>query len=215
MPGGGLQRGTTVVVDGTSGATSLSIALAGAATDAGSWVAVVGMRSLGLAAVGELGVGFERLALVEDPSPVQWAPVVAALLDGFDLVLARPPQRVSPGDGRRLRARARERGAVLVQLPDPNRPVVPDARRPVVPRAFGGEAAELVIEVVGSEWFGLGEGFGSLRSRRLEVEVTARRSGAPKRHRLWLPNADGNIALADEAPVVDLHHRRSGLRTVS
>ena len=92
LPASGLRRGTTVAVDarpGVAGATSLALAVAAGASQAGSWVAAVGLGSLGLVAASELGVAFERLVLVADPGRERagWASVVAALVDGFDVVL--------------------------------------------------------------------------------------------------------------------------------
>ncbi|HEX8805212.1 MAG TPA: hypothetical protein VF743_13490, partial [Acidimicrobiales bacterium] len=48
LPGGALRRGTVVAVDagpGAGGTTSLALALAAGPSQAGSWVAVVGLRS--------------------------------------------------------------------------------------------------------------------------------------------------------------------------
>src|SRR5690606_14054535 len=70
LPGAGLRRGATVAVGarpGVTGATSLALALAAGASQAGSWVAAVGLGSLGLVAAAELGVSLERLVLVADP----------------------------------------------------------------------------------------------------------------------------------------------------
>ena len=110
----GLVRGTTVAVDGESGVTSLALALAAGPSQEGSWVAAVGVPWLGLGAAAECGVALERLAVVSAPERSEWATVVAALVDAIDVVLVCPPQRVAMGDARRLAARARERGAVLL-----------------------------------------------------------------------------------------------------
>jgi len=48
------------------------------------------MPDLGLLAAYELGVDLERLALVPEPGP-DWPQVVAALLDGIDVVVVAPP----------------------------------------------------------------------------------------------------------------------------
>src|ERR1044071_2615739 len=82
FPWGGLRRGTTVSVRGS---TSLLFALLAPPTDTGSWAALVGMPDLGLRAAAELGVAVDRLALVRHPGRNLPA-VVAALLDGMDLV---------------------------------------------------------------------------------------------------------------------------------
>ncbi len=115
FPEGGLRRGSIVTVEGGPGATSLALALGAAASASGSWVAGVGLVSPGLLAAAEVGVALERVVVAQAP-PHTWATVVAALLDAVDLVWAGLPPRVSAGDARRLAARARERGSVLVPL---------------------------------------------------------------------------------------------------
>src|SRR2546430_11276252 len=78
-----------------------------------SWCAVVGMPTLGLVAAAEFGIALDRLALVPDPGP-EWPTVVAALLDGVDVVVAAPPGPVAAPLAGRLAARARQRGSVLL-----------------------------------------------------------------------------------------------------
>jgi hypothetical protein len=110
----GLQRGIAVAVtaDASGGATTLALALASGVSGAGGWVAAVGMPGLGLAASDSLGVSLERLVLV-DCRPVLTAQVVASLVDGFALILVGAGM-LAARDGRRLAARLREQGAVLV-----------------------------------------------------------------------------------------------------
>ena len=69
FPGGGLRRGSTVVVQPgpAPGATTLALALVASASQTGSWCAVVGLPALGLVMAAGLGVSLERLALVPDP----------------------------------------------------------------------------------------------------------------------------------------------------
>lgn len=184
LPEGGLRRGTTATATGATGATSLALALVAGGSQAGSWVAAVGLPALGLAGAAEVGVALPRLVLVAEPRPADWPTVVAALLDAVDLVLVRPSHRVRPTDARRLAARARERGTVLVQAGG---------------RA-GFEGADLRLAVLGATWSGLGEGHGHLRARRLEVEVGGRRELArPRRTGLWLPDEQGRVRLDDPA----------------
>jgi hypothetical protein len=81
--------------------------------------------------------------------------VTAALADVLTVVLVRPPLPPSDGTVARLMARLRERGTTLIVLGQwPN--------------------AEARLEVTRSEWGGLGEGHGYLRSRVLGVGVTSR-----------------------------------------
>ena len=119
LPGGAVQRGTVVAVDGDpgAGATTVALELAAAATAAGEWAAAIELdASLGGLAAGEAGVALERFAVVRRVPPARWAAVVAALLDGVSVVLAEVPAYARVGDARRLLARARERDAVLVAM---------------------------------------------------------------------------------------------------
>ncbi|WP_312871888.1 hypothetical protein [Amycolatopsis acididurans] len=164
LPAGGLRRGSTVVVRGS---TSLLLALLAEATAAGAWAAAVAMPHLGLAAAGESGVELSRFALVPRPG-AEFAPVTAALLDGLDLV-AVAPSDASVSVARRLSARARHRGAVLLSLgPWPG--------------------AEVDLACESAEWSGLEAGYGHLRERRIEVRVAGRGAAArPRFVKLMLP----------------------------
>jgi hypothetical protein len=184
LPRSGLVRGTTVAVEGPLAATSLALALVARASSAGSWVAVVGLPSLGLAAAEGLGLQLERLVVVAPPEPGQWAAVVATLAEGFDVVLAGPPVRTRPQDARRLVARVRERRSVLVQVG------WPPNRWP--------EEPELVLGTSAACWEGIGVGWGHCRARRVAVTVRGRRAaGRPSRAWLWLPGSDGRLQRAD------------------
>jgi hypothetical protein len=173
LPWGGLRRGSTVAV--TPGTSSLVLALLAGAATAGGWSAVVGMPGLGALAAAQAGIALERLALVPDPGP-EWTTVVAALLDGMDLVVVAPPGPVPTRVAGRLAARARQRGSVLL--------------------AYGPwEGAALTLTAGSWEWEGLGAGGGRLRCR--ELTVTARGRGAasrPRRVRVRLPDPAGRLA---------------------
>jgi hypothetical protein len=181
FPEGGIRKGATVAVGPLAGGSSLALCLAAGVTAGGGWAASVGMPSLGLAAAAELGVELRRLALVPRPGD-QWAAVTAALLDGFDLLMLRPPTRVRVADARRLAARARERGTVLVVVDTPGWPESPDIR----------------LSVGRSGWEGLGVGHGCLTGRRVEVAAGGRRVGGRERRRtVWLPDPSGVLAEVD------------------
>jgi hypothetical protein len=176
LPGQGLRRGSTVAV-GRSAA--LALALVAGASAAGSWVAAVGLPDLGIVAAAETGIALERLALVPTPGARAWPTVVAAFLDAVDVVLVRPPARLPAAQARRLAARARERGAVLVPL------------------GAWSEPADLRLAVTASSWHGLGQGHGSLRARQVEVLVAGRgAAGRERRVLLWLPSPSGAITPA-------------------
>ncbi|MDX3657060.1 hypothetical protein PV646_07055 [Streptomyces sp. ID05-26A] len=151
LPWGGLRRGSTVSVGGS---TSLLLALLAGATADGCWAAVVGLPQLGVLAAAELGVAVQRLALVPRPGsdPGQ---VIAALLDGVDLVAVACP--LPPSLARRLTARARQRRAVLI--------------------AFGSWPSadvELTAESVG--WNALDDGAETLRRQQISVRSGGRGS---------------------------------------
>jgi hypothetical protein len=185
----GLRRGTSVQVAGVRdglGSTSLALAVLVGPSAAGSWVAAVGVPSLGLAAAAGFGVELGRVVLVPDagePGGPTWSTAVATLLESVDVVVVRPPRRVPPGEARRLAARARERGSVLVRL-----------------GAAGDwpEAADVTLTVTSTSWEGLGQGDGHLRARRAVVEVGGRRGyDRPRATTLWLPGPGGVL---DSAP---------------
>lgn len=180
--GVGLQRGSTLAVGGTGGALTLTFALVAEAARQGSWVGVVGGPWLGLAAIGESGLPLDRLVLVDQVAASAWPTVVSSMLDGFDIVVLVHPAQAGARDGRRLVARARERGSVLVQV----------GGQP------GPDGADLRLDVVESSWSGIGNGHGHLQSRQATV-VTGGRRGASRerRHRLWLPDADGTCRLVE------------------
>ena len=177
LPEKGIRRGSTLSVESPCGGCSLVLALLAEVTGGGAWAAAVGLPSLGLVAAAEMGVELRRLALVPEPGE-RWPAVVAALLDGFDLIVLRPPGRARAADARRLAARVRERGAVMVLLDDPLWPETPDVR----------------LAVKRSVWEGLGNSYGRLLSRRVEVVAGGRRlAGRERRRWLWLPGAGGAV----------------------
>jgi hypothetical protein len=174
LPDGGLRRGGTLVV---TGSTSLVLALVAEASRDGSWVAVVGMPGVGLLAARQSGVELDRLALVPAPGPD--APIVlAALVDGVDVVVVGPQVALTDADRRRLVSRARDRGAVLLST-----------------SAWAG--AHLVLSASPAGWSGLGAGHGHLRSQRLTV-TRGGRGGAARPHRdeVVLPLGRGTAATA-------------------
>ena len=156
LPAGGVQRGSTVAVDGSpgSGSTTVALTLAAAATSAGEWAAVVDPDgTFGARAAFDAGVTLERCAVVRRVPHDRWATVVAALLDGVALVAAAVPPGLRPGDARRLTARARERATVLVALgPWP-------------------AEASLRLHVAPSAWSGLGAGDGLVATRDVTLHV--------------------------------------------
>lgn len=152
----GLRRGSTTAV---LGSTSLVLAMiAAACTAREAWAAVVGQPSLGLLAAAQTGVALERLAVVPQPG-VDAPTVVAALLDGIDVVVVGPGTHLADADRRRLMARARDRGSVLLATaPWPG--------------------AGTVLTVEGGRWTGVGDGDGRLRAHEVQITRTGRGSSA-------------------------------------
>jgi hypothetical protein len=154
LPGGVLRRGSVVSVEGS---TSLVLALLARASREGGWTAIVGLPHVGVVAASRRGIDLSRLALVPHPG-IEAPTVVAACVDGMDVVVLGPRLSLSDADARRLAARARERGSVLISAgPHPG--------------------THVALRVVGSEWSGLGAGEGRLRSRTVVVARSGRQMG--------------------------------------
>lgn len=172
----GLRRGRVVAVEGS---TSLMLALAAAASAAGSWTAAVGMPALGAVAAARRGLDLARVALVPYPG-AHAAAALGACVDGMDVVLVGPRLALSDSDRRRLAARARERGVVIL--------------------AQGQWAgAHSVLTVTRSLWQGPGAGDGRLRSRDLTVRVAGRHAAGARTVTLML-DQDAPLLAAGSRP---------------
>lgn len=172
LPFGGLRPGSTLSVTGV-GATSLALALVARASRE-SWTAAVGVPTLGLPAAADFGVELDHLVVVPDPAS-QWTPVLAAVVDAFDLVVARPMRISEP---KRLSGRVRERDAVLVVV-------------------GSWQESDLTLHAAGATWHGMGRGYGHLRTRTIDVTVSGRGAASRPRHAtLWLPDLDGQVSPA-------------------
>jgi hypothetical protein len=202
LAAGGLRRGSTVAVAAGVGSTSLLMALLARASGTGAWAGVVGRPELGLVAAAEAGVALERLALVPYPG-ADLVAVVAALLDGLDLVaVAVPDQGVRAADRQRLAARARQRGAVLLPL-----------------GPWPGADAELSCTQV--QWQGVGGseegGVGRLCARRTQVRLRGR-GVAPDGRTVQvllpgaagLPGVDGAAVPTTDAVATPIEGREAG-----
>ena len=194
LPAGGVPHGYVVSVAssalGGSGATSLLLALMSAQPEA--WVAVVGMPDFGALAAAEMGVDLSRLGLIPDPGPDPLQ-VISALADGVDVIAAVSPVEgavgravirsmgLPPARQRVLTGRLRQGGAVLL----------------VVGRWPG---ADLVFTVREVRWSGIGQGYGRLRDRELDVRVAGRRAGAALGATVTLRLRAGRNSVMVEAP---------------
>lgn len=177
LPDGALRRGSVVQVGGSP---ALALALAAAPVRAGAWAACVGLPTLGWSAAATSGWDLSRVVAVEPPVR-RWSAVMASLVDAVDLVLVGPDPAPTATEARRLQARARERGAVLLL-------VGPAAGQGGGVRGGWSGLADVRLEVVGSEWSGIGRGWGHLSAGRLTVECSGRRGAArPRRVQVDLP----------------------------
>ena len=182
----GLRRGSALAVTGDA-ALSMALAVAAAASADGAWLAVVGLPGVGLGAAAGFGVALERLVVIHPG--LAWPAVLGIVVDGFDLVIARPPRSVPLAAWRRASARLRERGGVLLVI-DP-------------PPAF--EVSATIATATGATgstagWIGLEDGAGSLRARTIIASIGGRGAMARvRRSTLCLPGCDGTVQLADLA----------------
>lgn len=185
----GLRRGSTVSV---AGSVSLLLALLSAASADGAWCVLVDLPPISAEAAQDFGVELSRLPLVPATGP-NWVAVVGALLDAFDVVVARAPERLSDSELRKLSARSRQRDTVFMPF------LSGGARWP---------QADLRVAVEPGPWSGIGDGYGRLRSRQVTVTVSGRGEAIRQRSdRLWLPGPDGGVQVIETdrlAPVVEL-----------
>lgn len=196
----GLVRGQTVACVGTA-AVSCALALAAGPTQAGSWVGVVGVPQVGVAAARHLGVVLERtvfVALPEAGSSSERPDLIgalSALVDGVDLVIMarRLVASFSPSVLRRLQARAQSRGAVLLVIGDP-----------------GAVSVDLRLSARAQSWQGIGSGHGHLRRRLVALELDGRRCGRPRQHTVWLPGDQGAVSDVATAELSDHSARDVG-----
>ncbi|WP_421733466.1 hypothetical protein [Cellulomonas sp.] len=177
----GLRRGGTTVV---TGSTSLVLAMLAHACAGGAWAAVVGQPTIGLLAASQAGVSLDRLAVI--PHPGLEAPtVVSALLDGVDVVVVGPGAALTDAERRKLSARARDRGSVLLSTTD-------------------WPGAGVVLTVESGRWTGVDAGEGRLRTHELRLVRTGRGSAAvPRALDLTLP-IGSTVAPQVEAPAPGL-----------
>ena len=167
----------------------------GTASSDGAWCALVNVTSISAEAADEYGIDLRRLALVPAPG-AGWTTAVGALLDALDIVVARPPARLAPGDVRRLAARARSKDAVLM---------------PYLHAGDEWQGADVRLRAQSEGWTGPADGTGRLRARRVEVSAGGRGPAArPRTARLWLPADGGGVDPVLETPLAPVVPPRHG-----
>ncbi|MEL6894218.1 MAG: hypothetical protein AAFP84_21685 [Actinomycetota bacterium] len=194
FPESGLVRGRIHACSG-SGATTVAMALARDAVVAGAWLALVDVATFGGDAATELGIPLERVVRIDvvDASASdegdgdaarRWLEVMAAVVDGFDVVLATVPAELRRGRPsaavRSLIARLQQRGTVVITL---------------------GPVGVLPVDVACSStgsWAGLGRGHGLIRRRSIEVEASGRRMPRSRRCSIELAAEGSQVVMGDE-----------------
>jgi len=171
VPGGRINPGSVFTVIGSR---MLQLSLLAAASQVGTWVAIVGQPDFGVAAIAQAGLALERVALVPDPGGDS-ALVCAALLEAVCIVVGAEVA-LRDSERRRLAARARERGTVIIsEAPWPG--------------------AHLTLEAGRRTWQGANQGEGWLQSCQMEVQRTGRGSAAkPKQFQITLPGYSSQTA---------------------
>jgi len=173
---------------------SLALALAVRATASGSWLAIVDVPTFGLEAADEFGIPLERVVRVDPPAASSgrgetWAELMAAVLDGFEVIVTQVPSRLHHGVARRVQSRLQARQAVMIMLSPPGSERCPDQHGPF--------SADIDLHAADPHWEGVVNGWGYLRGRRVGVTASGRRIPRPRHATLWLPGADGKVAAID------------------
>ena len=164
IPDGVLVRGRTVLCGGDA-AMSTALLLVSAATQAGSWLAIVGVSDFGLMSACEQGVALQRTVLVTPTSNKKdWTSTVAAVADGFDVMMLEVPREVSESDARRIQTRIQARRNVLVLV---------ETSRHTTPRSVF--QPDVVLHTQTTKWDGIEHGAGYVQGRYIDVTVSGRR----------------------------------------
>ena len=172
LPASGLERGRVCACTGDA-AVSAALSLVARATQSGSWLAFVDCPRTGLVAAREHGVALERTVCVETAG-APWAQVVGAVVDGVDIVVFSSP-RCSPADARRITARARAQGTVVVVTGNP-----------------GAFVSDLSLGVRTVSW----DFDPHASARTVHVQVSGRRVHDVRTAELLLPSPEGAVAPA-------------------
>lgn len=154
------------------------------------------VADLGVEAAAGLGVALERVVRVaigsaaddaggDRGAALRWADAMAAILDGFEIVVTAVPAAAVVV--RKVQRRLARREAAVVVIGDPG-------------------ALDVDVELRGrvGVWEGLDEGAGHLRRRRLDVSAAGRRMPRPARADLWLPAADGRLDAGGVPAILDV-----------
>lgn len=205
---GGLRRGASVALEGESGVTSLALALCAQATSSGMWLGCLNTPSLGWASAVELGVDLRHVVVV-DVEDHDMLDAMGVMVDVFDLVMCGDLSELPHSKVRKLLARAKERGCVLVTMGERSKTVLAGWDMNQERLEGWGEVPDSLVYVEGAMWTGLGVGHGRLGERRLAVRVKNRRGRVSSQpFEVLLPAKGGatlnNAQRSESSPVVRL-----------
>jgi hypothetical protein len=171
IPDGVLVRGRTVLCSGDA-AMSTALLLVSAATQAGSWLAIVGVSDFGLMSACEQGVALQRtVSVTPTANKKDWTSTVAAVADGFDVMMLEVPREVSESDARRIQTRIQARRNVLVLV---------ETSRHTTPRSVF--QPDVVLHTATTSWHGIEHGAGYVQGRHVDVTVSGRRVPRAMQH---------------------------------
>jgi hypothetical protein len=181
FPEGGLVRGRILTSTGQA-ATSLALALVAPVVAAGAWLGVVDLPAVGLDAASELGLPLERVVAIDSGgSAERWPEIMAAAIDGFDVLLTCVPTDVHPAAMRKVATRVQQRGAVVIVLGEP-----------------GALRSDGDLHSDSSGWSGVGDGHGHLRERTVVVQASGRRFPGRCRRELVIPGPSPDPGVVPE-----------------
>lgn len=196
LPEEGLVRGHVLSCLGAAD-TSLAFGLIREALADGAWAAMVDVATFGADAAAEFGIPLERVVRVESGAAdaersagvgavATWIDVMGAAVDGFDVVVTKVPTELRgdrrPAAVRKLGARIQQKGAVVVVLGE-----------------SGALNSDLVFTTERTEWGGMTDGAGHLRSRVIDVTAGGRRIPAARTVSLLVDTTSGR-AVCSLAP---------------
>jgi hypothetical protein len=151
---------------------STALLLVSAATQAGSWLAIVGVSDFGLMSACEQGVALQRtVSVTPTANKKDWTSTVAAVADGFDVMMLEVPREVSESDARRIQTRIQARRNVLVLV---------ETSRHTTPRSVF--QPDVVLHTATTSWHGIEHGAGYVQGRHIDVTVSGRRVPRAMQH---------------------------------
>ena len=193
LPSAGLQRGWTTRVGGSRTGRAFIWALLSDVTRRGGWIAAVDVPGISLSAASEVGLSIERVLIVSSEDGSSWSAAMGALIGSVDaIVFGTPHHRIQPSMHRRLASRCRERGTIMVELASGRGPDQERRRQPMEP--------DVSFEIAVNQWDGLGNGYGRLHARAVQVSAFGRRiPGRARSGEFLIPDTDGTVRSVSES----------------